>query len=86
MPEIACQANCGIPNSRVEAFSNKLNISTDIAKLIHIISACLRPLVSLPSELSEVPPIITGNSGRIHGAKTVKAPATNERIMRPILI
>jgi hypothetical protein len=84
--EIACQANCGTPRRIVEAFKSRLNVKTDRARLKQITIACFRLLPSFSSADSEEPPIIIGSRGNMHGASTVSAPATNESIIKPILI
>lgn len=65
----------------VLAFNNKVNKTIESANEPVIIYG-----LNLFPDSEIEPPIITGNKGRMHGAKTVKAPAIKEITSKAILI
>jgi hypothetical protein len=84
-PEIHFHTYSGIVINNVLAFNNNVNNITDTPRDMMIVNAffLLKP-VSRVSEESD-PPIITGRSGKIHGASTVSIPAIKEIIKSIIL-
>jgi hypothetical protein len=84
-PEIHFHTYSGISIKRVLALRRSVKTITDIPRERMIVKAFfLLNLVVPPSE--SVPPTITGKSGRMQGASTVRTPAINEIRRSNILI
>src|SRR3990167_690317 len=73
--DIDCQTIVDTPSSAVLALSNRLKTITETAKLAVMTIGRDHLLFFSSSNGVTAPPIITGNSGKIHGAATVSAPA-----------
>jgi hypothetical protein len=84
-PETHFHIDSGILIKRVLTFKSKVKIITDTPRDKMIVKAFFLFNVPIPPFESE-PPIITGRSGKIHGASTVRTPAINEMKSKSIVL
>ena len=80
-PENHFQKSCGISINKVLAFSKRVKRIIDNPNEATTTKSLLLLRVESVSDL----PTITGKSGSMHGARTVKTPAINEIISRIML-
>jgi len=84
-PDITAQITAGTPKSSVVALRRSVNKIIETTKLVIITSGCLSDTFFWLFCCNAPPPITTGSNGKIHGAKTVNTPATNETIYSSII-
>lgn len=77
-PDTTAQTEAGTPRSAVVDFSKSVKTKIDSTRLVIIVRGCRSVIGPRLFPWSDPPPITTGRSGRVHGASTVKIPATND--------